>query len=331
MQIYVIMDNLIKYFKDSFGLQLHIKLLNQKQLAKLPLYLNAGYTLYDSTLNGTKLIFAGVKNKMATPDMLLKQGKQLELYFNAVVVFVFDKLESYERKRFINKGIAFAEPNKQIYIPSLLLELNDVARRPVKFEHKNDKLTPPAQCAILYHLQVDSLEDVSFHEIANKLKYSAMTVSRIIKELLNYNLCSVEGNIDKKIQFLEHKQALWEKAKPLLISPVKVVWFTDIPFQNKAAYKTHYSALAEYSMLSEGNQQSFAMSKEDFLLFNSKKKMPELNKASGDYRIEVWNYNPGLLASGKQVDPLSLYLSMQKIEDERTQIALNEMISKIKW
>ena len=47
--------------------------------------------------------------------------------------------------------------------------------------------------------------------------------------------------------------------------------------------------------------------------------------------IEIWRYLPGLLSETNVVDPLSLYLSMKDIEDERIESSLLELLDKTGW
>ena len=47
--------------------------------------------------------------------------------------------------------------------------------------------------------------------------------------------------------------------------------------------------------------------------------------------IEIWKYSPLLLSETKVVDPLSLYLSMKDMEDERIQTSLEELLEKVEW
>ena len=86
------------------------------------------------------------------------------------------------------------------------------------------------------------------------------------------------------------------------------------------------SALETYTMLAASGKQCQAVPKEWTLL---QKEM--FNKHYGDSQIEVWRYNPLLLAKNNLVDPLSLYLSMQSNDDERIIIELNKLINNIKW
>jgi hypothetical protein len=56
-----------------------------------------------------------------------------------------------------------------------------------------------------------------------------------------------------------------------------------------------------------------------------------LDKKFGDNRIEVWLYNPIILSGNKNVDKLSLYLSLKHEEDERIKGALEDLINEIQW
>jgi hypothetical protein len=47
--------------------------------------------------------------------------------------------------------------------------------------------------------------------------------------------------------------------------------------------------------------------------------------------LQLWRYNPKLITSEDYVDPLSLFLCFKEEPDERVQMALEEMMEKIKW
>ena len=57
------------------------------------------------------------------------------------------------------------------------------------------------------------------------------------------------------------------------------------------------------------------------------------NNREGKYAIEVWKYNPKTLVEdvfneNSVVDPLSLYLSLKDNQDERIEMALEQIIEK---
>ena len=212
-----------------------------------------------------------------------------------------------------------------------MLELNNISKRKKEIEIIGDKLTVPAQVAVLFHLQVKSLNNLPLQEIAELLKYSRMTITRVIRELAAFEICEIKGAKKKLIAFKEHGKLLWDKVHPKLNSPVTDVWFTDERIGSKQLLKSYDTALAHYSDLSEGRQVSCAIGKDEFRKIKNSELEQKINKKFGEYRIEIWSYNPLLLAHNKEVDCLSLFLSMEKESDSRVQTALTEMINNIKW
>ena len=56
------------------------------------------------------------------------------------------------------------------------------------------------------------------------------------------------------------------------------------------------------------------------------------NTTEGKYALEIWKYKPlNIVSDNTVVDPLSLYLSMQDIKDERIEMALDQMLKKYVW
>jgi hypothetical protein len=51
----------------------------------------------------------------------------------------------------------------------------------------------------------------------------------------------------------------------------------------------------------------------------------------GSVEVELWWYDPMLLSEGQEVDPLSLYLSLQDSTDDRVHTALEELLRGQEW
>jgi hypothetical protein len=327
------MEATSKYLKEHFGVVPKISPLSKNELAQLPLYLRGNYALYNGSIIDQNIIWAKVKaDGNYTPEQIKKQGQQLKQFLGIPIVFVFDEIESWERKRLIERRISFVQPFRQIYIPELLLQLNDSIRSSQNKNETHSKyLTPPAQCVLLYHLEVASLEKIPLQEIAHSLQYSTMTVSRIIKELQHFELAAIEGVKEKSIRFNSQGKALWKNILPILNSPVREVWFTDQLPNNTHLKIGGETALSTFTMLSERNRKTFVIGKDEFRSMKSLGALKSLNKKHGDNRIEVWLYNPAILSENKSVDKLSLYLSMKHEEDERVKGALADLINEIQW
>lgn len=327
------METISKYLEEYFGLMTKILPLSKKDLAQLPLYLKGSYVLYTGSIVEQNVIWAKLKSDVHfTPDQIKKQGQQLQQFLGLPIVFVFDEIESWERKRIIERRISFVQPFRQVYIPEFLLQLNDTKQSSEnKAESSFKYLTPPAQCVLLYHLEVASLEKLPFKEIAKKVQYSTMTVSRIIQELHRFEIIEIEGVKEKSIRFKSQGKELWRNILPILSSPIREVWFTDQILNDNDFRIGGDSALSNFTMLSEGNRKTYVIGKDEFRSMKTLGALRGLDKKYGDNRIEVWLYNPAILSENKNVDKLSLYLSMKQEEDEIVKGALEDLINEIQW
>ena len=327
------MEDISEYLKDCFGLVAKILPLSKRELDRIPLYLKGNYDLFNGSILDQRIVWVKPKSGIHfTPDQLKKQGQQLRQNLGFPIVFVLQNIESWQRKRLIEKKISFVQPNKHLFVPELLLQLNE-SNQAYETEYESDLkyLTPPAQCVILYHLEVGSLENIPFQEIAQKVGYSTMTVSRIIKELLRFEIAVVEGKKEKSIKLTKQGKALWDSVLPILNSPVREVWFTDDKITHSDFKIGGDTALSNFTMLSESNQRTYVIGKDDFRSIKESKSLKYLDKKYGENRIEVWLYNPAILSSGKTVDKLSLYLSLKSDEDERVKSELIDLVNEIKW
>lgn len=324
------MKALEEYLYDTFGITAAPQ--SEKEKAKrLPLYLRGSYDLYSGKLDGQKVIWAEVRStNSATPDQLKKQSQVLQEILGPIpIVFVFENLEPWQRKRLIEKRVGFAEPFRQLYIPQLFTQIRNGHGKEKGMIKAGHLLKAPAQLFLLYHLQVQRLEGTPLQEIAGLLNYSAMTITRSIKELQALSLLRVEGAKEKTVFFEVRGKDLWEKALPYLTSPVRETWYLDQPIHSEYTRVSGETALAYYSMLSEPKQDTIAIGKDAFRL--SKQLYGKLDKKYGFHKLEIWHYDPAHLSKGSEVDKLSLYLTLKDHEDERVQGALKNLINEIVW
>lgn len=318
------------YLYDTFGVTTALKQEREK-VKWLPLYLRGNYDFYSGSLSGQKLIWAIVKNPdSVTPEQLKMQSLALKKVLDHVpVVYVFERLEPWQRKRLIEKKVGFAEPFRQLYIPQLFTQIREGNSKANTMSIAGKEIKAPAQLFLLYHLQVQRLEGLLLQEIAGILNYSAMTITRAVKELAANELLRVEGRKEKTILFEYQGKGLWEKAMPLMASPVRETWYTDNQPPNEYLRIGGETALAHYSMLAEPGQSTYVIGKEAFRI--SKPQVGKLHSKYGFHKIEIWNYEPTILSKASEIDKLSLYLSLKNHEDERVQGALHNMINEMAW
>ncbi|MGA7721666.1 MAG: hypothetical protein WCA84_10855 [Ignavibacteriaceae bacterium] len=318
----------LQYLRNVLGLEVKQGSNSDLDKRNLPYYLRV---IPDQVIfiYGKRVILEFIKNlKDRTPEQLEIQKNILENNYKAPVVFYFNRLEPFERKRLIEKKISFIAEGKQVYIPSLMMNLNEFMTGQATVK----KLFSPAtQFLLLYHLQIKSLDGVPLVSIPSLLmEYSLMTVNRSVKELESNGFCNIVGNKSKIVRFSQTGIYLWNATLPFLTSPIKRKYYlNEFPHFN-AMIQSGDTALAHYSSLNEGSLHSYAVPGRDFI---DKRYTYNFSptRFGGSFCIEVWKYNPAIMVRNNYVDPLSLYLCYKEDSDERIQNSLKELLGHVTW
>jgi DNA-binding transcriptional regulator YhcF (GntR family) len=331
------MKILIAYIKDVVGLEAEIQPLAKETMDKLPMYLTEGYKWHKLVLAGRPCILAQMKeaNVFGIAQME-KHFEQVRAVMQLPIIAIFDKLEAYNRKRLIEKRIAFIVPNKQLYMPEFLIDLREYG---IADKKKQPTLTPLAQqLSLIYILdkQNDSqLENLTFKELANLLGTNPMGITRAVENLKYHELIEVTGEKEKYIRFIFDRQQMWFNAEQrnILINPVLKRVYVDEKPRGIFIIHSNDSALPEYSDINPTRQEFFAIEKNMFYALQKSNALINANKYEGAYCIEVWKYNPETVVNQRFnntriVDPLSLYLCYKDNQDERIEMAMEQIIEK---
>jgi len=334
------MENVIvklrKYLEINLGIQLEIIPVTKQELNRLPMFIGEIYTVY--------LV------KLFNNDFLLIQYKdadgfsisQLENHFNLLyqklekkLVLLVENLSSLNRTRLIEKGINFVVPGKQMFLLDLGIDLREINQN-WRHKKKSEKLLPSAQVLLLYHLlrrnDQWNLESASFTQLALKFNYTKMAITKAVDNLVYHELCKVEGTKEKYVRFIGDKGQLWQVALPLLVNPVyKRIYVDEMP-EGMHLFQANESALPEYSDMNPSQQKYYAIEKGKYYDLQKNGQLKNPNDYEGMFCLELWKYNPAILTERitKQdnVDPLSLYLSLRDIHDERVEMALKNITEK---
>lgn len=316
-----LIDRVANYFKNITGQDFVPKAMGKQQLGKLPIVITGNYACFEAFLMNVPVLLLVLLNDDYTPKQLLKHQQMVTRLTGRHVVFALEKVASYHISRMVEARVNFIIPDKMIFVPSLLINLKEV-----KDGRKLEKEVMPglAQCIILYHLQRESLNGFTTKELVEKFNMSYASMSRALRWLNAKELIELTGGKEKVLAINSKEKELWEKALPLFLSPVERVFYTDekiddIPVAGE-------SALERLTMMAAPERPCKAVSKEW-----AKEHKGSLNKFDGDYRVEVWRYDPTLLGKDNMVDPLSLFLSMRTSDDERIRIELKNLTNNISW
>lgn len=98
---------------------------------------------------------------------------------------------------------------------------------------------------------------------------------------------------------------------------------------------SYNSALPKYSDINPTRQKFYAIEKNMFYALQKNNALINANKYEGEYCLEVWKYNPETVVNQlrnhiRVVDPLSLYLCFKENEDERVEMAMEQIIERFK-
>jgi hypothetical protein len=331
-----------EYFSNVLGLEIQIDLAEKKDLMDLPLYIRDSYLIYRTVLFDMSLVLLepkvqeGIKISQisANMDLVLKR-------MGYPVVVLLNTCTALQRRRLIEKRINFIVPGTQLFLPELLMDLSEVYKSQSR-SGKGQLLRPSAQFLIIFHLLHSvsrfNLAEYNFKSVAAMTGYSPMSITLAAENLEKLGMIDIIGTKDKVMSFRYDKKDLWEQvlASGLFRNPVRLKVFVDKKPEDIELMKCNISALSEYSELSPGAQEFYAIDNNDFQYLEESNVKENVNMDEGRFCLEVWRYNPrriwGDLSSNQScVDPLSLYISLQDSKDERIEMALEQIIREFQW
>jgi len=312
--------NIKAYIEGATRAEVQIWPLEDDAKKALPLFITGMYQLLHCQLLGVDVCLLCCKNADVTPMQLKKHCDIVQDRLVMHTAVVLTEVKPYNQTRLIQAHVNLIVPGRLLFMPSLLMDLRP-QRNPVNM--KNQPMTIMAQCMVLYHLQKQNLNGLSAQPVAELMGVSYPTINRAIKWLADNGFVTLAKSREKQLTFIHEGFDLWQQALPMLQTPIERVLRTDAVLHTAVCGE---EALAEKTMLAEPNHHCWAISKQD-----AQELAASLDKEFGDHIVEVWKYDPRLLAEEGKVDVLSLYLSLRDTEDERVHKEVNHLIADRKW
>lgn len=276
----------------------------------LPIVIKSNYDCYSSAIMGIDICLCYAKEeKSITPSKVQLHLQMLAQQINKPCIIVLEDIPSYNIKRLIDQRVNFIIIGKQMFVPSLMLDLR---KMPAKNKDIKDPIPPLAQCMILYVLQIGYLTE-TINELTELFEVSYSTANRAVRWLQSKGFIFT-GRVNNNIQFLFMGYELWDKALPYLISPIeKTIKVNTLPT----------NTLLSGKYIISDNNKTFAISKDV-----SKDITEDIN---GQFTVDIWKYNPMILSKDKKhVDYLSLYLSLKDNTDKESSSIANKLIKEVK-
>ena len=328
-------DRLTQYLRDTLNVAVTVRRWDQGE--RLPVFLRDEYAYHRAKMHGVEfLLMVDVSEAERPPSIVGKHLEMVRAKWDGEVVYVREQVSAYIRKRLIQAGIQFIVPGNQLYLPVLAMDLREYFHQRRKRIHT---FSPATQALVLFWLYTGhglGREGTTPTEMARKLGYTKMTMSRAFRE--------VDGVLDELLvaentggarEDTLHGRALWERLQPYWRNPVlRRHYVAAGEGAPTFGLRAGLTALAAYSMLAEPPQATYAVSQSEWKALGQQDVLVLNHPDPQTVAVEVWSYPPNLLAEQSvhtAVDPLSLSLILRESRDERIAMALEELLGGIQW
>lgn len=330
-----VLTTLRQYLQDTLGVAPRLRAWEGAR--QLPYAIRDHFDLYAAPLLGREVLVAvrRTPHGRMPPTDIARQLGRLDAAADRPVVYVTPTLPAYERQRLVALKQPFIVPATQMYLPDLGVDFRERVRG-VRGE-AHDTFAPATQALLIQRLLLGPwFEAWNVTEAARALHYTPMTASRVARELVAAELFEEErAGRHRTLRPRRAPRATWDLARPRLRSPVAHrLWSPpDAPAPMVEAPLAGLSALAALTMLSAPSwpiralEPNAARAIEGTRAVRERVGTPVLEGPE----YEVWRYSPALTGGGQTVDPLSLWLSVDEVEDARVQGALLELEEALPW
>ena len=307
---------------------------------QLPRYLAQTYDMSKARLAGIEVLLMANKDGAQALPALLKQRALIQKEAGVPVIWVGDALQAYARKEMVARRMPFIIPFKQAYLPPLGVEFQERALA-TRVEAK-EKLHVATQVFLINTLLGNLPDALNPKEIAAHLDYSLMTMTRIKSELMEHGWLDLDAHRRGRLWRLTLEgDELWKAIKPYLQTPVrKRLWIRNPNPYIESLPLGGLSALAEQTMLGEPPNIVRAIGELDWRKLERELDADQIvpEAIDGSLELEVWRYAPQRIkalntkekdVNNRIVDPCSLFLSLEVMDDDRVQVALKELLRGI--
>ena len=318
-------DAIIDYLAKAFG---GIEGCESISLPRsLPLLITAAYMFFKCRILCVDCIVAvAVDTAVHTPRRVQKQLAQVEAEYKMPVVFATRRLQPHDKARYMALRVPLIVPGKFAYLPFAGAVL-DTSRR--DFVVNSENLSAVAQQIVLAFLEHKFNAPIGVKEGSELLGYSIPAIQNAFRELEFFGLgerMKRPSSRALEFTFVETGRALWDKARPLMTSPVrKVVGLAEAP--DDGFVVAGIDALAALGRLNDQPPTEFATALDGF----AKRGMEVISTLGAPFRLQLWSYAPQRLGGKNSMDVLSLVLSLSDEKDDRVQIEIERLLEEFKW
>jgi DNA-binding MarR family transcriptional regulator len=253
-------------------------------------------------------------------NTIKKHIQKIQTLEKIPVVVVLTRITARQRQNMVHAGIPFIVENKQCYLPFLGTVFTEKCDAELEF---SEKLIPSAQMLLFYYIYQNQRE-LYANEAVKALGVSAMTITRAVRQLEQLGIIHTRKNGVKKILTSDCTgKELLQKSKGHLFCPIHQKSYIRKEMIDESLLISGAQALSMYSMLNPPRVNCYAIG--NFSKWKSKLEEALIDD-SEQVELQLWKYDPQILAKGSTVDILSLAMCYVDDPDERIEEAVDEML-----
>lgn len=313
------------YLEKTLRQKVSIKA-NNSLCDKLPLAFKGRYYFFDIETNGMHWVAIKPKSDAGLVTLRKDRAKVQSAAGLNCAIFM-DSTTCYIKEKLIEEGIPFVLEDKQVYLPFIGFLLTSSGERDIAPVQLISYLTQKLILTAIY----EKWDKVTVSEAAVRLGVTKTSVTRCFDEIeyLSIDILDAKGK-SRAITVSEDRKQLWEKLQSVLRNPVisRYELREDLLLDKKAGI----TALCEYSLLSDNDYPTYAITKKE-ITNTGIKKMKRVCRGEeiGCVVLELGYFID--FDNKKIEDPLSVVLSLsdEEKQDERVCISINEMLEEYVW
>lgn len=303
---------------NIFGLSIRYEPWDKKSI--LPLYIVSNYQFFTAYIENIRCIVIIPIEELPTLPSLKKQIQKIRVIDDVPVVLYRKTISFYRRKSLLENHIPFIT-DKQTFLPFIGTLLVDEKES----EKIKDKFVYSTQLLFLAYMY-NHEKKVYVSDLSKRLPFSAMTLSRAVKQLEMTDLFLVyKDGVNKVIESKYSHKELFERIQHYLLTPVRQVGYMDQSLVTDYMVIAGESALSEMSMLNSSRLRTYAVYEKDF---DKTQLIDELIDPEVQVKVEIWAYDPQLFTHTNIADTLSIVLSLKENKDERIEEVLEDILEK---
>lgn len=314
-----------EYLEKTLRQQVSIKA-NNSLCDKLPLAFKGRYYFFDIETNGMHWI--AIKPKSGAGLVTLRKDRaKVQAAAGLNCAIFMESTTCYIKEKLIEEGIPFVLADKQVYLPFIGFLLTSSGERDIAPVQLISYLTQKLILIAIY----EKWDKVTVSEAAVRLGVTKTSVTRCFDEIeyLSIDILDAKGK-SRAITVSEDRKQLWEKLQSVLRNPViaRYELREDLLLDKKAGI----TALCEYSLLSDNDYPTYAITKKEISETGIKKvKRVCRGEEIGCVVLELGYFID--FENKKIEDPLSVVLSLsdEEKQDERVCISVDEMLEGYVW